>query len=438
MSDCRDRSRGRDRMEEIVSPISEPSFQRLFTELANEDVTESHEESLPPGLVAVLGESVLAVLAPEAVDSVAVGKGDIGERDRGVFETLLKDRKLLGGACELLAIWDDKRTPDKLLVSLSVILALLLRLLGSAYAVVVPRVISCPVALPTALAISSILSPLSAPSETPSTFSRLSSKLGAPLDKAERPKAGGVDFALSSDTDASDFFLTMERRERRSRGESRCSILVDHPLLEGVEADVGVLAPVVGAVGIEESIGSLGVVVAVTGLEASGGFEVLVSSIKYARDLLIPLASPNSMTWIFKSTCERVYATTLAGSSSLTSTPLPGSACTLPPSLAYSGIISFSASNPSSAFSGKYFFSHASISERLDLMNAENDIRRSLKRPCGVEEMLSSKLFLKAAKSVDRLKRVSNFSCKPGPVFSDPSESSLAASYSLSIFSLCR
>lgn len=70
-------------------------------------------------------------------------------------------------------------------------------------------------------------------------------------------------------------------------------------------------------------------------------------------------------------------------------------------------------------------------------MNAENDIRRSLKRSCGVEEMLSSELSLKAVKIVDRLKRVSNFSCKPGPDFSGPSESSLAASYSLSIFSFC-
>lgn len=287
-------------MEEKVSPISEPSFQRLFTELTNEDVTESHEESLAPGLMAVLGESVLVVVAPDAGDLVAVGKGDMGERDMGVLETLLMGRKLLGGPCELFVAGDDKRTPDELLVSLSVILALLLRLEGTACAVVVRKVISCPVALPTALAISSILSLPSTPSETPSTFSRLSSKLGAPPDRVESPKAEGVNFALSNDTDASDFFLTMERRERRSRGESRCSILVDHPLPEGVEADVGVPAPVVGAIGREESVGSLGVVMAVAGLESSAGFEVLVNSIKYARDLVLPLASPNSMTWILK------------------------------------------------------------------------------------------------------------------------------------------
>lgn len=155
-------------------------------------------------------------------------------------------------------------------------------------------------ALPTALTISSILSPLSGPSETPSTFSRLSSKLGAPPDRVERPKAGGANFVLSRDTDASDFFLTMERRDRRSRGESRCSILVDHPLPEGVEADVGVPATVVGGVGREVSVGSLGVAVVVAGLESSAGFEVLVSSIKYAKDLLFSLASSSSVTQIFK------------------------------------------------------------------------------------------------------------------------------------------
>lgn len=69
-------------------------------------------------------------------------------------------------------------------------------------------------------------------------------------------------------------------------------------------------------------------------------------------------------------------------------------------------------------------------------MKDEKDIRRSFKRLCGVDEMLWSELSLKAVKSVDRLRRVSNFSCKPGPDFSDSLESSLVASYSLSIFSL--
>lgn len=287
-------------MDENVSPISEPSFQRLFTELANENVTKSLEESLVSEVLAVLGESVLAVVGSDAVDPAAVGTGDMGEPDTAAFETLLKGRKLLGGACEFLVPWGDGRIPDKLLLSLSVILALLLRLLGSESAVAVPRVISCPVALPTALTISSILSPLSSPSETPSTFSRLSSKLGAPPDRVERPKAGGANFVLSRDTDASDFFLTMERRDRRSRGESRCSILVDHRMPEGVEADVGVPATVVGGVGWEGSVGSLGVAVAVAGLESSTGFEVLVSSIKYARDLLISLASPSSVNQIIR------------------------------------------------------------------------------------------------------------------------------------------
>lgn len=117
-------------MDENVSPISEPSFQRLFTELANENVAKSLEESLAPEVLAILGENVLAVVGSDAVDPVAVGTGDMGERDTAVLETLLKGRKLLGGACELLVPWVDGRVPDKLLLSLSVILALLLRLWG--------------------------------------------------------------------------------------------------------------------------------------------------------------------------------------------------------------------------------------------------------------------------------------------------------------------
>lgn len=87
-------------MDENVSLISEPSFQRLFTELANENLTESLEESLAPGILAVLGESVLAVVGFDAVDTVAVDTGDMGERDTAILETLLKGRKLLGGPCE--------------------------------------------------------------------------------------------------------------------------------------------------------------------------------------------------------------------------------------------------------------------------------------------------------------------------------------------------
>lgn len=69
-------------------------------------------------------------------------------------------------------------------------------------------------------------------------------------------------------------------------------------------------------------------------------------------------------------------------------------------------------------------------------MKDEKDIRRSFKRLCGVDKMLSSELSLKVVKSVDRLRRVLNFSCKPGPDVSDSLEISLVASYSLSIFSL--
>lgn len=141
MRDCRGRSRPRDRMDENVSPISEPSFQRLFTELAKGNVTKSLEEPLAPEVLAVLGENVLAAVGSDAVDPVAVDTGDMGERDTAVLETLLKGRKLLG-ACELLVPWGDGRIPDKLLLSLSAILALLLRLLGSENAVAVPRVIS--------------------------------------------------------------------------------------------------------------------------------------------------------------------------------------------------------------------------------------------------------------------------------------------------------